>query len=388
MSTNTMKALHLYGRNDIRVVEDAPRPVLVNPDDVLLEVEYCGICGTDLHEYTSGPIFGPQPGERHQYSGIELPLCMGHEYSGTVIGVGDSVTKVKPGDRVCVDVSYGCMEQNAEDTCDACELGSPNACARLCLRGLSANSGGLCESSVVPERAVHVLPDNVPSDVGAMVQPLSISWHAVRISGITKGQTALVIGAGPIGIAVILALIGHGAKQIIVSEPAKIRREQALSLGATEVVDPFAYESTTDLIKKVKELSGGQGVNFVYDCSGIQATVDLAIEALSFQGTAVNLAIWKSGKTATIDPMKLTGRERRYMGSMGLTGQDMDEVIQAFADGSIPLEKAYAMVTSRIHIDDVVEDGFHQLLNNKDEHIKILISPRPKGIEVLEWSKN
>jgi (R,R)-butanediol dehydrogenase/meso-butanediol dehydrogenase/diacetyl reductase len=325
---------------------------------------------------------------------------MGHEYSGTVIDVGAEVTKVKIGDRVCVDVSYGCIEQNQKTPCTACQNDSPNACARLCLRGLSAASGGLCQTSVVPDRAVHVLPDNVPLDIGAMVQPVSISWHAVRISGIKPGQTALVLGAGPIGIAVILALLGHGASKIIVSEPAKIRRDQALSIGATHVLDPFSYKGgTPEIVEAVYKITG-EGVDFAYDCSGIQSTLDTALDSLAFRGTAVNLAIWPHEKTATILPMKLTARERRYMGSMGLTGLDMDQVIAAFADGSMPMDKARAMITSKIHIDDAVDDGFHQLLNNKDQHIKILIAPGghrdgvtkneiaehlPKGIDVLTW---
>ncbi|KAF5124950.1 hypothetical protein DV495_003627 [Geotrichum candidum] len=395
-----MKALHIFGQNDIRVVNDAPIPKITDPKDVVIEVSFCGICGTDLHEYISGPIFGPQPGESHQFSGVELPLCMGHEYSGTVIDVGAEVTKVKPGSRVCVDVSYACFEQNQETPCTACQNGSPNACARLCLRGLSATSGGLCHTSIVPERAVHVLPDNVPLDIGAMVQPVSISWHAVRISGIKPGQTVLVLGAGPIGIAVILALLGHGASKIIVSEPAKIRREQALSIGATHALDPFSYKGgVPELVKAVHEITG-EGVDFAYDCSGIQSTLDTALDSLAFQGTAVNLAIWPHEKTATILPMKLTAREKRYMGSMGLTGLDMDQVIAAFSDGSMPMDKARTMITSKIHIDDAVDDGFHQLLNNKDKHIKILIAPGghrdgvtkneiaehlPNGIDVLTW---
>lgn len=397
-----MKALHIYGQKDIRVTNTVPAPTVNNDNDVLIEVAFCGICGTDLHEYMSGPIFGPQPGESHQYSGIELPLCMGHEFAGTVIDVGDKVTRTKKGDRVCVDVSYGCYDQGVNDPCSACQIDQPNACVRLCLRGLSAESGGLCQYSVIPEHAVHVLPDNVPLDIGAMVQPMSISWHAVHISGFQKGQTALVIGAGPIGIAVILALQGHGASNIIVSEPALIRREQALALGATHVLDPLAYESVQDLVQAIHKLTPAphDGVDFSYDTSGIQQTLDTAIDSLKFRGTAVNLAIWSNDKPAQLFPMRLTLQEKKYMGSMGLTGTDMAQVINAFATGAMSMDKARTMITSKIHLDDAVEHGFHQLLHNKDEHIKILIAPNghlegippneieehlPPGIDVISW---
>lgn len=398
-----MKALHIYGKQDIRVTSETPAPIVVNDNDVLLEVAFCGICGTDLHEYMSGPIFGPKPGEVHPYSGIELPVCMGHEFAGTVVNVGAKVTKVKKGDRICVDVSYGCAEQDVDALCSACEKDSPNACSRLCLRGLSAESGGLCQFTVIPEHAVHILPDNVPLDIGAMVQPMSISWHAVSISGIQPGDSALVIGAGPIGIACILALQGHGASNIIVSEPASIRREQALALGATHVVDPMAYPSVDDLVAAIRKLTPNdnfEGVNYSFDTSGIQQTLDTAIDALKFRGTAVNLAIWSPEKPAVLHPMRLTAQEKRYMGSMGLTGQDMAEVIAAFSNGSMSMAKARTMITSKIHLDDAVEEGFHQLLNNKDKHIKILIAPNgivdgippneieehlPHGIDVVTW---
>lgn len=397
-----MKALHIYGQQDIRVTNGAPAPTITEPDDVILEVAFCGICGTDLHEYMSGPIFGPQPGEAHPYSGIELPICMGHEFAGTVVAVGPEVTRVKPGDRICVDVSYGCKEQGVENPCTACTIDQPNACTRLCLRGLSAESGGLSQYSVIPERSVHLLPDNVPLDIGAMVQPMSISWHAVRISGFKAGNTALVLGAGPIGIACILALQGHGASNIIVTEPALIRRQQALSLGATHVLDPLSFASVQDLVAAIQKLtpSPHEGVDFSFDTSGMQQTMDTAIDSLKWRGTAVNLAIWSPDKPALLHPMRLTVQEKKYMGSMGLTGKDMAQVIDAFATGKMSMDKARTMITSKIHLDDAVDQGFHQLLNNKDKHIKILIAPNghvdgvppneiqqhlPRGIDVVSW---
>lgn len=398
-----MKQVQLFGQQDLRVT-DTHHPSIKNDGDVLIQVGFCGICGTDLHEYMSGPIFGPQPGEQHVHSGVELPLCMGHEYAGTVVEVGKAVTRAKPGDRVCIDVSYACREQGVSPLCYACKKGSPNACVRLCLRGLSADNGGLSQYTVVQEHSVHHLPDNVPMDIGAMVQPMSISWHAVRISGFQPGQTALVIGAGPIGIAAILALQGHGASEIIVSEPAQIRRDQALELGAKHTIDPLSFKSTDECVAKIQELTAPdhEGVDYVFDCGGMQATLDLALGALKMGGTAVNVAVWPQDKIANIKPMGITNREKRYMGSMGLTAQDMDEVLEAFASGKMSMDKARTMITSKIHLNEAVEEGFHQLLHHKDKHIKILIAPNghkdgippneaeqhlPNGIDVISWQK-
>lgn len=398
-----MKQVQLFGQQDLRVT-DSHHPTLQGDTDVLIKVGFCGICGTDLHEYMAGPIFGPQPGEKHEHSGIELPLCMGHEFAGTVVEVGAAVTKTKPGDRVCIDVSYACREQGISPVCYACRNGSPNACSRLCLRGLSADNGGLSQYSLVAEHSVHLLPDNVPLDIGAMVQPMSISWHAVRISGFRPGDSALVIGAGPIGIAAILALQGHGASQIIVSEPAQIRREQSLELGVNYALDPMSFKSVDENAAKVRELTAPdfEGVDYVFDCGGVQATVDLGFASLKMGGTVVNVAVWPTDKTATFKPMAVTNREKRYMGSMGLTALDMDQVLEAFGSGKMSMDKARTMITSKIHLDEAIDQGFNQLLHHKDKHIKILIAPNghkdgippneakqhlPEGIDVISWQK-
>lgn len=405
MTTATIKQAQLFGQKDLRVVETAEMPKVESPHDVLIHVAFCGICGSDLHEFSSGPIFGPQPGEVHEFSNVSLPLPMGHEFSGTVEAVGAEVTKVKPGDRVCVDVSYACREQGVEPYCYACRIGSPNTCARLCLRGLSAPSGGLSQYSLVDDHSVHKLPDNVPLDIGAMVQPMSISWHAVRVSGFREGDSALVIGSGPIGIAAILALQGHGASKILVSEPAKIRRDQAIKLGADAAFDPLSFETTEECAEHIREYTepDKEGVDFVYDCTGFQSTVDLSFASLKMGGTAVNVAVWNKNKTASVKPMGITNREKRWMGSMGLTALDMDQVINAFSTGKMSMDKARTLITSKIHIEDTVEGGLHQLLHHKDKHIKILIAPNgmkegvppkeaeqhlPEGMDAATWHKH
>lgn len=388
--TTTMKQAQIFGAKDLRIVHNAPVPQLESDYDVLIHVAFCGICGTDLHEYTDGPIFGPNPGEIHEHSGVELPLAMGHEFSGTVEKVGSKVKNVQPGDRVCVDVSYACREQKQEPECYACRIGSPNACARLCLRGLSAPNGGISQYSVVEEHSVHKLPDSVPLDIGAMVQPMSISWHAVRISGFKKGDSALVIGAGPIGLAAIMALEGHGASRIIVSEPAEIRRTQALALGVNSTIDPTAFKTTQECAEKVLQLSGPSqdGVNYVFDCGGFQSTVDLGFASLKMGGTLVNLAVWPHEKTVDVKPMGLTNREKKYMGSMGLTAQDMEEVLNAFATGKMSMEKAKSLITAKVPIEETLTGGIEQLLYNKANHTKILIAPNGiKGAESQESSQ-
>lgn len=373
-----MKSLCLFGRQELILVEE-PMPEIKRGQEVLLEVAYCGICGSDIHEYMMGPIFCPQVGQKHPYSGASMPICMGHEYSGVVKKIGPGVKTLKSGDRVCVDIAYGCEDQGAEPLCHACSLNYPNACARLAIRGLSAEGGGFCQYVVLPEKCLHVLPESVPLDIGALIEPIAISWHAVRMSGFQKGQTALVIGAGPIGLAAILALQGHSAGKIIVTEPGHLRRQQARDLGADHVLDPTKFSTTGDLVATITQLSPPyfEGVDVSFDCGGVQETLDTALNSLRLGGTAVNLAVWPQ-QQAVIFPMDLTVRERKYMGSMGFCSQDMDQVINAFATGQMSIERAKRMITSKVSLETALEDGFINLSYNKDKHVKVLVEPNLK----------
>ncbi|ODQ64206.1 glycerol dehydrogenase [Nadsonia fulvescens var. elongata DSM 6958] len=391
-----MKAVLLYGKNDLRVSHKAAQVTSGKSQDVLIEVHYCGICGTDLKEYTTGPIFGPVPGESHPYSGIELPYAMGHEYAGIVKAVGRDVKSLAVGDKVVVDVSFACEDQNdVPEPCYSCIHGSVNACKRLCLRGLSAPGGGLAEYTVIPASRVHKLDPETPLEIGAMVQPLSISWHAVRISRFETGATALVIGAGPIGLATILALLARKASRIIVAEPSPIRREQACAMltpqfgketAESYIIDPtFAQEGPVfeAVVEKIRSLGKeNEGLDFAYDCAGFPATMRKAILCIKPRGVAVNVAIWSGAEKVAFKPMDVTYQEKTYMGSMGLESQDVDEVIAALADGSIDLAIARQMITKIVTLDEAVEEGFGTLLKDKANHVKVLISPLKEPVKV------
>jgi threonine dehydrogenase-like Zn-dependent dehydrogenase len=144
------------------------------------------------------------------------------------------------------------------------------------------------------------------ADTLALVEPLAVAWHAVKISPYKTGDAVLVLGGGPIGISVILALKAKGAEKIIVSEVSRRRQEFAKKFGADYVLDP----TRDDIVKRCKELCEGQGVNVVFDCAGVQAGLDAGIHALRARGTFVNIAIWEKG--CTINPNALTFKERRY----------------------------------------------------------------------------
>jgi threonine dehydrogenase-like Zn-dependent dehydrogenase len=323
----TMKAVRFHGKNDLRY-EDIPIPE-VKKGQVKVRPSWVGICGSDLHEYLGGP--GLCPTTPHPITKETVPLTFGHEFSGIIEEVGEGVTDYKIGDRVVVQpIIY-------DGTCGACLEGLQNCCWSNGFIGLSGWGGGLAEHIVVPTSTLYHLPDNVSLEIGgkkhsgiaasranwnpALIEPLAVGWHAVKISPYKEGDAVLILGGGPIGISVILALKARGAKKIIVSELSKKRQEFAKRFGAHYVIDP----TKEDVVKRCRELCDQQGVHVVYDCAGVQAGLDQAIHAVRARGTVVNIAIWE--KPCSITPNDLTFKERKYMGVATYQIGDFQEVL-------------------------------------------------------------
>lgn len=316
----TMNAVRFHGQRDIRV-EKVPIPAEedLKPGWVRLAPKFCGICGTDLHEYLGGANLIPAPGRPHPLTGETLPLTIGHEFSGVVVAVGEGVTHVRPGNNVCVQPILW------DGDCRSCQVQLVNCCDRNGFLGLSGWGGGMVELTDAPATAVKLLPDNISLEVGALVEPLAVGWHAVSISPYKEGDTALVLGGGPIGLATIQALVSKGCQKIIVSEVAKRRRDFASQFGAQHVLDP----TTVDLVAEVEKLTGGSGADVAFDCAGVQVAVDTAFRAIRARGALVNVAVWE--KRATIDMNQLLFRERSYMGGE-LFSANKDVLVKLSAD--------------------------------------------------------
>lgn len=296
----TMSAVRFHGQKDIRL-ETIPYPK-ITPGKVLISPKFCGICGTDVHEYLGGNNLIPAEGHPHPITGETSPLTLGHEFSGIVEGVGEGVEGFKAGDRVCVQpIIY-------DGDCRSCKRGLVNCCDKNGFVGLSGWGGGLAEAMVVPESCVKKLPDNVSLEVGALIEPLAVGWHAVDISPYKTGDNVLVLGGGPIGLSVVQALIGRGCENIIVSEVSSKRREFASQFGAHHVIDP----TKEDIVKRVEELTNGLGADVGFDAAGVQPAVDTAFMALKARGTLVNIAVWE--KRAQLQMNEIVFRERGYMG--------------------------------------------------------------------------
>jgi len=260
--------------------------------------------------------------------------------------------------------------------CACCSKAKPNLCERIAYYGLSEGGGGLASEIVVKWFSCIPLPDNVPLDVGALTEPLAVAWHAIRTSGFQKGQTALILGAGPIGLAILMLLQVWGASGIVVSEVTESRSEQARKYGATTVVNPLqsvkqtGSEAGSDVVLDAVKALDPEGVDVSYDATGMQSTLDTAVAAAKPCGVIFNVAIHE--KPLLINLNDISCSEKRLLGGICYTKEDFDGVVKALASESIP---AKDMITSRVPLSKVVDGGFMELINNKANHIKILIHP-------------
>ncbi|WP_276260548.1 2,3-butanediol dehydrogenase [Haloglomus litoreum] len=355
-----MRAAVYHGRRDVRIEAVDPRPV--GPTDVAVDIAYCGICGSDVHEYAAGPIAIPAD-EPHPLTGETLPLTLGHEFSGTVREVGEDVERVAAGDRVTVNPAIWCGD------CKFCQRGDHNLCVTGGSIGLAGWGGGLAERAVVPASQVVPVPAGVGLDDAALAEPYAVALHAVRRSRLRAGDDAAVFGAGPIGLGVAQLARLAGANRLFVSEPAAGRRSVAGELGA-RTLDP----AETDPVGHVSGLTDG-GVAVAFEAAGAEPALRDAVRTTDRGGEVVLISVFE--EEIAIQPNFVMMAERSLVGSIAYgTGPraaagEFAAVLDMLADGRLDPEP---LVTDRIDLDDVVADGFEALID-PDGQVKILVSP-------------
>ncbi|WP_068505454.1 2,3-butanediol dehydrogenase [Paenibacillus kribbensis] len=348
-----MQALRWHGVKDLRL-ENIEQPAAL-AGKVKIKVEWCGICGSDLHEYVAGPIFIPQDAQ-HPLTGEKAPIVMGHEFSGQVVEIGEGVTKLQVGDRVVVEPVFACGE------CTACKQGKYNLCDKMGFLGLAGGGGGFSEYVAADEHMVHKIPDSVSFEQGALVEPSAVALYAVRQSQLKVGDKAVVFGAGPIGLLVIEALKASGASEIYAVELSEERKAKAEELGAI-VLDPKAY----DVVQELHKRTNG-GVDVAYEVTGVPPVLTQAIESTKISGQIMVVSIFE--KEAPIKPNHIVMKERNLTGIIGYRDV-FPAVISLMEKGYFPADK---LVTKRIKLEEVIEQGFEGLLKEKNQ-VKILVSP-------------
>jgi len=299
---------------------------------------------------------------------------MGHEMSGTIVEVGSNITQFKVGQRVAINPSMD-DRHHGKEPCVNCKSGRPNICKSWACYGLSAHGGGFADEIVVKPFNCIPLPEGVSLKVGALAEPLAVASHMIRISGFQKGQDAVILGAGPIGLALLLLLKSRGARKVIISEVTESRSRQAEKFGADLVVNPLAKsggdssDTSNPVLDAVHSVMVG-GADIVFDASGIQSTLDTALMVVKPGGVVFNVAIHE--KPLLINPNSFSFTEVKLMGGICYTNEDFEDVLEALATGTVAAED---MITSIVSLEDVVQGGFLELINNKAQHVKILIQP-------------
>jgi (R,R)-butanediol dehydrogenase/meso-butanediol dehydrogenase/diacetyl reductase len=351
-----MRALKIVAPRSAEL-QDVPEPVTA-PGTVKIAVAYAGICGSDLGIYE----YAPFPADyRHPIFDESGPFTLGHEFSGHVLEVGESVTGVAVGDLVTVRPNVW------DGTCAACLRGETNLCENGGFVGIQGGGGGFSEIVVTPASQVHVLPPMFTPQLGAMVESTAVAWHAARVAGVSPGSTVLILGAGPVGLGILLTSLARGAQRVIVSELSDSRKRLAAELGA-DVVDP----RETDVAKYLREVTGGAGADAAFDASGAgDATFGAALSGLRTGGTAVIVASFHGA--VSLDPNVLMSTEKKLTGSYAYTDTDFVEVIEAIAEGRLDPSP---LISSTIALADATQKGLDYLLGEgRNSEVKILVSP-------------
>jgi (R,R)-butanediol dehydrogenase/meso-butanediol dehydrogenase/diacetyl reductase len=347
-----MRAAVYYGNSSVQI-EDVPEPTVAD-GQVKIKVSRNGICGTDLHEFYDGPIFIP-PTHPHPLTGQAMPVILGHEFSGTITEVGPGVDDLREGDRVTVEPIYRC------GACRPCRSGHYNLCNSIGFHGLMAD-GGMAEYTVVPQNMVHALPDSVTLEDGALVEPMSVAYHAATLGQVDDQGSALIYGAGPIGIGLWFALRGLGLSEIDVVEPSATRRAAIEALGA-RTLDP----SAVDVSGLIADRTNGQGVDAAFDAAGVAPAVKSALDCIGERRPLVSVAIYDRPLPTPL--INLVLRERRIQGTICYTGDDYRAVIDLMARGHYDTTGW----VDTIPLSGVLDQGFAQL--RAGQKMKLLVDP-------------
>jgi L-iditol 2-dehydrogenase len=331
-------------------VTTLPVPV-PGPLDILVQVAACGICGSDVHGYDGA-------------SGRRIPpLVMGHEAAGMVAAVGSKVEGFNIGDRVTFDSTVYC------GICAFCRRGEMNLCDDRQVVGVScgdySRAGAFAEYVAVPARIVYKLPENLGFAEAAMLEAVSVALHAVAVSKLAQGETALVIGAGMIGLLTLQAARVAGCPRIFVADIDATRLKSAKELGADETI----LSSGAELTQKILQLTGGHGVDVVLEAVGRNETVAAAIDCVRKGGTVT--LIGNITPRVNLPLQKVVSRQIRLQGSCASCGE-YPEAMELMATGKIRVKPLITAVAP-------LSDGpswFDRLHSGEPNLMKVVLDPR------------
>ena len=324
---------------------DIPQP---KDDEVLVKLEYVGICGSDLHYYESGAI--------GDYV-VKPPFVLGHEPGGTVVEVGKNVTHLKVRDRVALEPGKTCGH------CEFCKTGRYNLCPDVVFFATPPVDGVFQEYVAHEAGLCFKLPDNVSTMEGALIEPLAVGFHAARQGGAQAGQVAVVTGAGCIGLVSMMALKAMGVSKVYSVDVMDKRLDKALELGADGVING----SREDAVKKVMELTGGMGCDLVIETAGTEITTRQAVQMTKKGATIVLVGYSKTGEIKM--PISLALDKELTFKTVFRYRHIYPMAIDAVASGRVNLK---GIVTNEFALDDI-QEAMDESVNNKADIVKAVV---------------
>ena len=340
-----MKALLLSEYRRLELTDLAtPEP---QPGEVMISVAACGICGSDVHGYDGS-------------SGRRIPpIVMGHEAAGFVARVGDGVTGLSEGDRVTFDSTVYCGE------CSNCLRGDINLCDRREVLGVSCGdyrrAGAFAEFISVPARIVHRLPESLSFPEAALLEAVAVAMHAVSLSLVAPGSTALVVGAGTIGLLLQQALHVAGCSRVFVADPDRTRLALSQQFGPSETI-------SENVAERISQLSNGTGVDLVVEAVGKTESIATAIDCIRKGGTAI--LVGNITPVVEIPLQKVVSRQLRLQGSCASSGE-YPRAIELLASGKISVKPLITAVAP-------LADGpqwFERLYAREPNLMKVVLTP-------------
>lgn len=320
-----MKSAVFYGKHDMRVEErEIPE---VGPQEVLIQVKACGICGTDVHIYE---------GDKGAAE-VTPPTILGHEFAGVIVKRGNQVKNFREGDRVCIDPNCIC------GNCDFCKNGQVHFCEHMIGYGTTVN-GGFAQYCVVRESQVYRLGENTSFAQGAMTEPVACCLHGIDMCDIQPGHQVVVIGGGMIGLLMLQLAKLAGATKVALLEPVEKKREMGRRLGADICIDPLKE----DVEARLKE-AGMTWIRCVIECAGLPSTMEQAISLAGKKGTVMMFGLTKPDATISVRPFEIFQKELTLKASY-INPCTQNRALQLIDSGRLDVE---SMVCSTIGLEEL-----------------------------------
>ena len=313
-------------------------------NDVLIQVKFASICGSDLHLF------------KGKHPSVQLPSAVGHELSGEVIAVGEQVSTKKIGDRVTVEPVIACGK------CHFCKRGQYHLCEEISFH-YRKGQGAFGTYFVAPEEHVFKLPDSISYEEGALIEPLSVALHAVHKNDIKLGDTCAVFGAGAIGLLTAMLVSHISQSKCFVADINEFRLEMAKQLGATHAINNLKENALETILRETNQ----RGVDFAFEAVGMKITLEQALQSLSKGGAATVIGIFENQEPSL--PINLfIQKEISLSGSQGYNW-DFQDALSILETGNIHLQP---LITHRFRFEDL-QKGFDLLLTPGNQAIKVLI---------------